>query len=166
MPTNFVIENDPQSNTGSAIIVNVGETTSTTMTTTNESANMGTTDQGNEPRRGDILPIIYDVQSIPTISSGGSTQMNRGGPGRQQQRPSMSSMFPRKEIFDTFLRYKFSSSFSNTSNVASKGSWSRSRRFRWTWCRWWCWSRTSSSSMNIEHICLSLSFSLSLSIIV
>ncbi len=42
-------------------------------------------------QRRDILPIVYDVQSIPTIGSGGPTQVNRGGPGRQ--RPFMSSMF-------------------------------------------------------------------------
>ena len=45
-------------------------------------------EQGNEQRR-DILPIVYDVQSIPTI--GGSTQQTRGFPGRQ--RPFISSKY-------------------------------------------------------------------------
>lgn len=90
--SSLAIDTDPQSDNTSAIVITIGETTSTTSVTTSDSANI-TTEQANEPRRGDILPIVYDVQSIPTIGGGGSVPMNRGGPGRQQPRPSMTSMF-------------------------------------------------------------------------
>lgn len=91
------LETEPPSNiahTPSTIVGTIGETTSTstTTTTTAEGTNMSMSEQGNDQRRGDILPIVYDVQSIPTIGSGISTQINRGGPGRPQ-RPWISSMF-------------------------------------------------------------------------
>jgi hypothetical protein len=96
------METDPRSNIAnpsSAIAATAGDTTSTT-TTTSESTNITTNEQTTESRR-DILPIIYDVRSIPTIGSGGSTQVNRGGPPRQ--RPQMSSMFTEKEAFEIFI---------------------------------------------------------------
>lgn len=62
-------------------------TTSTGGTT--EAGNLANADQNNEQRRGDIAPIVYDVQSIPTIGGGGPLQPNRGGVGRQ--RPFISS---------------------------------------------------------------------------
>ncbi|CAF4965323.1 unnamed protein product, partial [Rotaria sp. Silwood1] len=81
------MDTETRSNTTTTNIVTVGDTTITTTTTT-ESTNITTAEQTNDQRRGDILPIIYDVQSIPTIGSGGSAQINRGGTGRQ--RPFMS----------------------------------------------------------------------------
>jgi len=75
-------------------VANTSSTTGdviTTTTTSTESINTTNVDQTNDQRRGDILPIVYDVQSIPTIGTGGSIQVNRGGIGRQ--RPFMSSMF-------------------------------------------------------------------------
>jgi len=76
-------------NTPSINVVTSGDTTTTT--TTSEGTNITNVDQTTDQRRGDILPIVYDVQSIPTIGSGVTTQINRGGaPGRQ--RPFMSSM--------------------------------------------------------------------------
>ncbi len=72
-------------NTPSTNVVTIGDTT-----TTSEGTNITNIDPTADQRRGDILPIVYDVQSIPTIGSGGSTQINRGGPVRQ--RPFMSSM--------------------------------------------------------------------------
>lgn len=98
-----MIEIEPQSNianTPSAIVVTIGETTSTTTTTTTTA--ISTSEQANDQRRGDILPIVYDVQSIPTIGSGGSTQVNRGGFGRPQ-RPLISSMFIFNSILTKFL---------------------------------------------------------------
>ena len=76
------METDSRSN-----ILNTASTTGELTTTTNESTT--TAEQTNDQRR-DILPIVYDVQSIPTIGTGGSAQINRGGVGRQ--RPFMSSM--------------------------------------------------------------------------
>jgi len=81
----LAIENEPRSN-----IANTPTAIGDATTTTSESTNTTTGEQTSDQRRGDILPIIYDVQSIPTIGSGGSTQINRGAPGRQ--RPFMSSM--------------------------------------------------------------------------
>jgi hypothetical protein len=74
-------------------VANTSSTTGEVITTTasTESTNTTNVDQTNDQRRGDILPIVYDVQSIPTIGTGGSIQLNRGGIGRQ--RPFMSSMF-------------------------------------------------------------------------
>jgi hypothetical protein len=83
------MENDPRSNTASATAVTFGDTTLTTTTTT-DSTNLTTGEQSSDQRR-DILPIVYDVQSIPTIGGGGITQINRGGIGRP--RPSITSMF-------------------------------------------------------------------------
>lgn len=85
------MENEGRSNnanTSSIVVATIGDTTGTT-TTTSESTNITTGDQTADQRR-DILPIVYDVQTIPTIGSGGSTQVNRGAPGRQ--RPFISSM--------------------------------------------------------------------------
>ncbi|CAF0737724.1 unnamed protein product [Adineta steineri] len=66
--------------------LNITNTSSTnldsTTTTTNESTNI-TMEQSNDQRR-DILPIVYDVQSIPTINTGGPPQINRGGVGRSR----------------------------------------------------------------------------------
>ncbi|CAF3987060.1 unnamed protein product, partial [Rotaria sordida] len=81
-------------NTSSTNVVTIGDTTTTTTTTTittTESTNMTTAEQANDQRRGDILPIVYDVQSIPTIGSGGSAQINRGGTGRQRPFISISA---------------------------------------------------------------------------
>jgi len=41
----------------------------------------------NESERRDILPIVYDVQAIPTI---GTMQTNRGRQMSQSQRPLIS----------------------------------------------------------------------------
>ena len=81
--------------TSSTTVATVSDTTATTTTvTTTEPTNTTSTEQTTDQRRGDILPIVYDVQTIPTIGSGGtsgggSTQINRGGVGRQ--RPFISS---------------------------------------------------------------------------
>ena len=80
------IESELRSNTSSAIVV-TGADLMTTSTT--EANNPGNLEQNNEQRRGDIAPIVYDVQSIPTIGGGGPLQPNRGGVGRQ--RPFISS---------------------------------------------------------------------------
>lgn len=86
--------NNPPSSTG--------DTTSTTTTTT-ESSNVTTAEQTNDQRRGDILPIVYDVQSIPTIGGSGTPPMIRGGPART--RPYISSKLIKEtehegELFD------------------------------------------------------------------
>jgi hypothetical protein len=83
------MDNDPRSNISSAGIATVGDTTIPTTTTT-DSTNITTGEQTADQRR-DILPIVYDVQSIPTIGGGGPAQINRGGVGRT--RPLISSMF-------------------------------------------------------------------------
>jgi hypothetical protein len=93
------MESEPRANTPSAIVITIGDTTMTT-TTTNESTNITTFEQPTDQRRGDILPIVYDVQTIPTIGSGGSTQISRGGVGRQ--RPFISSMFLSKRRMRNF----------------------------------------------------------------
>ena len=82
----------------------IGDTTSTTNTTT-ESTNITTGDQTGDQRRGDILPIVYDVHSIPTIGTGGSGQIIRGGIGRQ--RPSMSSMLIENKTDEGFIGREF-----------------------------------------------------------
>ncbi|CAF4571879.1 unnamed protein product [Rotaria sp. Silwood2] len=88
--TDQTIDTESRSNTVNTLstsVVTVGDTTITTTTTT-ESTNITTVEQTSDQRRGDILPIVYDVQSIPTIGSGVSPQIIRGGIGRQ--RPFMS----------------------------------------------------------------------------
>ena len=91
----------------------------TTATTTMESTNITTAEQTTDQRRGDILPIVYDVQSIPTIGSGGSAQIIRGGAGRQ--RPFISSKLILKKmkydnvLFDlNFFSFSYSSSMAST----------------------------------------------------
>ena len=89
-----VIESESRTtivNTSLATVVTNVDTTTTTTTaaTTTESTNTTPVEQPNDQRRGDILPIVYDVQTIQTIGSGGTGQTNRGGAGRQ--RPFISS---------------------------------------------------------------------------
>jgi hypothetical protein len=79
---------------------NLAQMSSSTTTVTasstglvNESNSLTANEQNNEQRR-DIRPIVYDVQSIPTIGTGGSTQITRGVAGRQ--RPSISSEYTRR----------------------------------------------------------------------
>ena len=68
---------------------NVDTTTTIMTTTTTESTNTIPVEQTSDQRRSDILPIVYDVQTIQTIGSGATGQTNRGGAGRQ--RPFISS---------------------------------------------------------------------------
>ncbi|CAF3478243.1 unnamed protein product [Rotaria socialis] len=71
------------SNNPGAPLINVVTNADTTAgtTTITESTNITTAEQTADQRR-DILPIVYDVQSITTLGAGGSAQIARGTTGR------------------------------------------------------------------------------------
>lgn len=85
LPTESNIDNR---STNSTIVVTAADVNPNPSNSNETAHTAASVEQGNEPRRGDILPIIYDVQTIPTIG-GGTNQAGRPFSGRA--RPFVST---------------------------------------------------------------------------